>query len=64
MTGHRSERPAGLMAVNLRGIGAQKHEEFGMDGMEVFESPASLVFEQAENRPHTIKAIPVATLGD
>jgi ornithine carbamoyltransferase len=29
---------------------------------EVFESPASLVFEQAENRLHTIKAILVATL--
>ena len=31
---------------------------------EVFESPASLVFEQAENRLHTIKAILVATLAD
>ena len=30
---------------------------------EVFESPASLVFDQAENRLHTIKAILVATLG-
>jgi ornithine carbamoyltransferase len=29
---------------------------------EVFESPASLVFEQAENRLHTIKALLVATL--
>jgi ornithine carbamoyltransferase len=29
---------------------------------EVFESPASIVFEQAENRMHTIKAILVATL--
>ncbi|HOW26601.1 MAG TPA: ornithine carbamoyltransferase subunit F, partial [Bacteroidales bacterium] len=31
---------------------------------EVFESPASIVFEQAENRLHTIKAVMVATLGD
>jgi ornithine carbamoyltransferase len=30
---------------------------------EVFESPASVVFDQAENRLHTIKAILVATLG-
>ena len=31
---------------------------------EVFESPASIVFDQAENRLHTIKAVLVATLGD
>jgi ornithine carbamoyltransferase len=31
---------------------------------EVFESDASIVFDQAENRLHTIKAIMVATLGD
>ncbi|WP_030245401.1 ornithine carbamoyltransferase [Streptomyces sp. NRRL S-350] len=41
--------------------------EHGLDGLEVtdevFESPASLVFDQAENRMHTIKAILVATLG-
>ncbi|TDR81349.1 hypothetical protein, partial [Paludibacterium purpuratum] len=30
----------------------------------VFESPMSLVFEQAENRMHTIKSILVSTLGD
>jgi ornithine carbamoyltransferase len=31
---------------------------------DVFESPASIVFDGAENRMHTIKAIMVATLGD
>ncbi|PKU07549.1 ornithine carbamoyltransferase subunit F, partial [Neisseria meningitidis] len=31
---------------------------------EIFESPASLVFDQAENRMHTIKAVMVAALGD
>lgn len=41
--------------------------EFGLDAMEVteevFESPAAVVFDQAENRLHTIKAVLVATLG-
>jgi ornithine carbamoyltransferase len=41
--------------------------KFGLDAMEVteevFESPASIVFDQAENRMHTIKAILVATIG-
>jgi ornithine carbamoyltransferase len=49
-------------------LGAEVFKEYGMDGVEVtdevFESPASLVFDQAENRMHTIKAILVATLGD
>jgi ornithine carbamoyltransferase len=49
-------------------IGAELYEETGMDGLEVtdevFESPASVVFDQAENRMHTIKAVLVATLGD
>ncbi len=47
-------------------VGEQIYEEFGLDGMEVteevFESEASVVFDQAENRMHTIKAIMVATL--
>ncbi|MFD9126619.1 ornithine carbamoyltransferase [Kitasatospora sp. NPDC059571] len=48
-------------------LGAELADEHGLDGLEVtgevFESPASLVFVQAENRMHTIKAILVATLG-
>ena len=42
-------------------------QKFGLDGLEVtedvFESDQSVVFDQAENRLHTIKAILVATLG-
>jgi len=48
-------------------VGQQMKEDFGLDAMEVteevFESPASIVFDQAENRMHTIKAVLVATLG-
>ena len=48
-------------------VGRQVFEKFGMDGVEVtedvFESPASIVFDEAENRMHTIKAVMVATLG-
>jgi len=47
-------------------IGAQIGERFGITEMEVtdevFESPQSLVFEEAENRMHTIKAVMAATL--
>jgi ornithine carbamoyltransferase len=50
----------------LTKIGAQIAEQFGIDCMEVtdevFESPRSIVFDQAENRMHTIKAVMVATL--
>ncbi len=48
-------------------VGKEIFEKFGMDGLEVteevFESPASVVFDEAENRLHTIKAVMVATLG-
>lgn len=48
-------------------IGEKIFEQYGIDCMEVteevFESEASVVFDQAENRMHTIKAILVATLG-
>jgi ornithine carbamoyltransferase len=49
-------------------IGEDIYGTFGLDGMEitedVFESPHSIVWDQAENRVHTIKAVMVATLGD
>ena len=48
-------------------IGYQVYERYGLKALEVtdevFESPASVVFDQAENRMHTIKAVMVATLG-
>ncbi len=48
-------------------IGADIFEKFGLDAMEVteevFESSASIVWDEAENRIHTIKAVMVATLG-
>ncbi len=48
-------------------IGEEIYQKFGLDGMEVvedvFESEHSIVFDQAENRLHTIKAVMVATLG-
>jgi ornithine carbamoyltransferase len=48
-------------------VGAEIEREFGLAEMEVteevFESDASIVFDQAENRLHTIKAVLVATLG-
>jgi ornithine carbamoyltransferase len=48
-------------------VGEETFQKFGIDCMEVtdavFESPASVVFDQAENRMHTIKAVLVATMG-
>ena len=48
------------------GIGRQIHEKYGLTAMEVtdevFEGPRSIVFDEAENRMHTIKAVMAATL--
>ena len=49
-------------------VGEEIYQKFGLESMEVtdevFESAASIVFDQAENRMHTIKAVMVATLGN
>ena len=49
-------------------VGEDIFQKFGLEAMEVtedvFESPMSIVFDEAENRIHTIKAVMVATLGD
>ena len=49
------------------GVGQAIHDKRGLSALEVtdevFESPASVVFDQAENRMHTIKALMVATIG-
>ena len=48
-------------------VGEEIYQKYGLNGMEVtedvFESKYSIVFDQAENRLHTIKAVMVATLG-
>ncbi len=48
-------------------VGEEIFQKFGVEAMEVtddvFESPASLVFDEAENRLHTIKAVMIATMG-
>jgi ornithine carbamoyltransferase len=49
------------------GVGQAIYDKHGLSALEVtdevFESPASVVFDQAENRMHTIKALMVATIG-
>jgi len=49
-------------------VGKDIFIKYGFEGMEVtedvFESGASIVFDEAENRLHTIKAVMVATMGD
>ena len=53
---------------NMTEIGAQIEEKYGIKEMEVsdevFRSKHSVVFDEAENRMHTIKAIMVATIGN
>ena len=53
---HNTETEVGPLIYDKRGLTALEVTE------EVFESPASVVFDQAENRMHTIKALIVATL--
>jgi ornithine carbamoyltransferase len=55
---HNAETSVGRRIYDRRCVEALKVTE------DVFESPASLVFDEAENRLHTIKALMVATLGD
>ena len=54
---HNRDTELGEAAVQAHGIDCMEVTE------EVFESPASVVFDQAENRMHTIKAVLVATIG-
>jgi len=54
---HNSETEVGRQICARRGLSELEVTD------EVFESPASVVFDQAENRMHTIKAVMVATLG-
>lgn len=54
---HNTETEVGAQMEKLHGITAMEVDD------DVFESPASIVFDQAENRMHTIKAVLVATLG-
>jgi len=69
MTGNRNARFMHcLPAMHNRetDIGQMIYDKFGLDALEVtdevFESSASIVFDQAENRMHTIKAVMIATL--
>jgi ornithine carbamoyltransferase len=55
---HNTETEVGRRLFEKRGLSALEVTD------EVFESPASIVFDQAENRLHTIKAAMVATIGD
>ena len=57
-----------LLTMIWRQVWEEIKEKFGLDDIEVtdevFESEKSKVFDEAENRMHTIKAVMVATLGE
>ena len=57
---------AGSAVPRGTSTGKEVFDKFGIDCMEVtdgvFESPASIVFDEAENRLHTIKAVMAATM--
>ena len=55
---HNTDTEAGRQVYEKRGLAALEVTD------DVFESDASIVFDQAENRLHTIKAVMVATIGD
>ena len=62
------DRPVGRLVSDGRRHHRRLHALTGLSELEVtdevFESAYSIVFDQAENRLHTIKAVLVATLGD
>lgn len=70
LTGQNTEAHHGRhgsgAACHQKGIWSYMRVEIGKiyEGNEVFESPQSKVFDEAENRMHTIKAVIVATLGE
>ena len=60
--------PTQMLADTQTAIGERLYDSRGLNALEVtdevFESPASIVFDQAENRMHTIKALMIATIGE
>ena len=63
---HKKEKSDAAKAKIFTKIGKEIYEKFGIDCMEVteqvFEGEQSIVFDEAENRMHTIKAVMAATL--
>ncbi len=59
--------PDADLQATAQELGEQLYQRTGLDALEVtdevFEAPASMVFDQAENCLHTVKAVMVATLG-
>jgi len=64
----RNKEDASDAIAAMREVGKEIYKKFGLKEMEVtdevFESKNSVVFREAENRMHTIKAVMVATLGE